>query len=425
MIKKNIILGVTGGVAAYKALELARLLIKAGAAVQVVMTASAQEFISPLSFQAITGRAVRTDLFDTQAEQAMSHIELARWADCLVIAPATANTIAKLAHGFADDLLTTLCLATTAPIYIAPAMNRVMWSNPMTQRNVKELLSQYNHDEKRVKILGPASGEQACGEWGEGRLVEPEEIIAALNVDLAAKPTLKNLVGKTVLITAGPTREPIDPARCLTNFSSGKMGYALAKQAKKQGARVILVSGPCSLVVPEGVECYAVETALQMDEQVQALITQNKIDIFIGAAAVSDYRVKTISTHKIKKLAHETMQLELIKNPDILARVSESPHRPRCVLGFAAETENLVVHGQEKLARKQLDWIVINSISTSDDGSCVFASDYNEAQMRSADGRIILLERASKSSMAEKIVDILAEALAAHESPCYDPCPQS
>ena len=420
-MKKNIVLGVTGGIAAYKAVELARLLIKAGAELHVVMTAAAHEFITPLSFQAITGRAVRSDLFDTQAEQAMSHIELARWADYLVIAPASANTMAKLAHGFADDLLTTLCLATTAPIYIAPAMNRVMWMNPVTQHNVDKLLSLYNQAEERVKILGPASGEQACGEWGEGRLLEPEEIFAALNFD--AKQIPQNLVGKTVLITAGPTREPIDPARCLTNFSSGKMGYALAEQARNRGARVILVSGPTSLAMPAGVDFYAVETAVEMDALVHSLLAE--VDVFIGCAAVADYHVKTYSTQKIKKLDQETLNLSLVKNPDIISRVAVSPNRPACVVGFAAETEDYLDHAREKLIRKNLDWIIVNPIFSPESNKTVFASDENEAQMLSADGRHIVLDRSSKQHLAKNIIEILAESLAVPKSPCYDRCPQS
>lgn len=292
---------------------------------------------------------------------------------------------------------------------------------PITQHNVDKLLSLYNQAEERVKILGPASGEQACGEWGEGRLLEPEEIFAALNFD--TKQISQNLVGKTVLITAGPTREPIDPARCLTNYSSGKMGYALAEQARNRGARVVLVSGPTSLARPAAVDFYAVETAAEMDAQVQHLLTE--ADIFIGCAAVADYHVKTYSTQKIKKLDQEILNLSLVKNPDIISRVAVSPNRPACVVGFAAETDDFLTHAQEKLSRKGLDWIIVNPIYSPESNESVFANDHNEAQMLSADGRQFFLERSSKQLMAEKILDTLAANLAVPQSPCYDRCPQS
>ena len=318
---KQIILGVTGGIAAYKAAELCRLLIKAGADVRVVMTPSAAEFITSLTFQALSGNRVHIELLDEEAEAAMGHIELARWADLVLIAPASANFIARLSQGRAEDLLSTLCLATNAPIAVAPAMNQAMWRNQNTQDNLQQL------KQKNITILGPASGEQACGDVGLGRMLEPEEITqAAADIFETGE-----LAGVNITITAGPTREAIDPVRYISNHSSGKMGYALARAAMEAGAKVVLVSGPVALEPPPQVKLVAVESARQMLDACQVVPG----DIFISVAAVADYRPANSASEKIKKNA-DTMELSLVKNPDILARISLSAQRPFCVPGTSA-----------------------------------------------------------------------------------------
>ncbi|HWK73464.1 MAG TPA: bifunctional phosphopantothenoylcysteine decarboxylase/phosphopantothenate--cysteine ligase CoaBC, partial [Povalibacter sp.] len=318
----KILLGVTGGIAAYKSPDLVRRLAERGADVQVVMSKGAQQFVTALTFQAVSGKPVRTDLWDAAAEAAMGHIELARWADEIVVAPATAEFLARLAHGLANDLLTTLCLATTAPITIAPAMNRQMWMNPATQANVNLL------KERGIRVLGPASGEQACGEVGVGRMLEPaqiaEEIYAALPVDGVFK-------GLKVVITAGPTREGIDPVRFISNRSSGKMGYAVAAAAREAGAKVVLVTGPVQIPTPPGIERVEVESAEQMLAAVQKHVVG--ADIFIAAAAVSDYRCSEIAREKIKKTS-DNMTLALTRAPDVLATIGKS-ESPPFLVGFA------------------------------------------------------------------------------------------
>src|SRR5690348_1652620 len=320
---KRILLGVTGGIAAYKSPDLVRRLRERGAEVQVVMTASARQFVSSLTFQAVSGRAVRNDLWDPAAEAAMGHIELARWADVVLVAPASADFLAKLATGQASDLLSTLCLATEAPIAVAPAMNRIMWANPATQANVALLES------RKIKIVGPAAGEQACGEVGEGRMLEPLEIIDRVAPLIAPTGPLK---GKRVLITAGPTRERIDPVRFISNRSSGKMGFAVAQAAQRAGADVILVSGPVSLATPAGVRRVDCESAIDMLNAVTREIVN--ADVFISTAAVADYKPAKPADQKIKK-ASDRMDLEMERTTDILATVASSPERPPLVVGFA------------------------------------------------------------------------------------------
>ena len=351
LIPKNLLLGVTGGIAAYKAPDLVRRLRERGADVQVVMSRGAQQFITPMTFQAVSGRPVRTDLWDEAAEGSMGHIELARWADLVLIAPATADTISKLAAGLAGDLLSTVCLATEAPLVLAPAMNRQMWANPATQANVEKLRA------RGVEILGPGEGDQACGETGAGRMLEPQDIAeAVMGMSGEAGP----LAGLSVMITAGPTREPVDPVRYISNRSSGKMGFALAETAARMGAAVTLVTGPVHLPTPSGVRRLEVETAVQMLEAVQGNL--DGVDIFIGAAAVSDYRMASPAGHKIKK-TQDRLSLELVRNPDILASVSALPagQRPYTV-GFAAETEKLEEYARGKLSSKGLDMIAANLV---------------------------------------------------------------
>ncbi|MBU1395330.1 MAG: bifunctional phosphopantothenoylcysteine decarboxylase/phosphopantothenate--cysteine ligase CoaBC [Gammaproteobacteria bacterium] len=342
---KKIILGVSGGIAAYKAAELCRLLIKAGADVRVVMTAAAQQFVTPLTFQALSGKPVLTSLWDAASGDGMEHIHLSRDADLLLVAPASADFLAKLAHGRADDLLSTLCLARACTLAVAPAMNREMWAAAPTRRNLEQLQLD------GVSVLGPAAGEQACGETGLGRMLEPGEILAALPGVLNAGP----LAGKRVLITAGPTFEPIDPVRGLTNLSSGKMGYAVARAAAEAGAEVCLVSGPTCLDTPAGVRRIGVQSAADMR---RAVLAELPSDVFIAVAAVADYRVNAAAPQKIKK-STDGMTLHLVANPDILAEVAALPDAPFCV-GFAAETERLAEHAEAKRRKKRLPLLVGN-----------------------------------------------------------------
>jgi phosphopantothenoylcysteine decarboxylase/phosphopantothenate--cysteine ligase len=343
---RRILLGVTGGIAAYKAADLVRRLKEAGADVQVVMTDAAREFVTPLTFQALSGREVRTSLFDAAAEAAMGHIELARWADLILIAPASANTLSKLAQGQADDLLTTLCLASDRPLAVAPAMNRLMWSQPATQDNLVALRT------RGVQVFGPGSGSQACGETGDGRMWEPVQIRDAVVAMLSGGP----LDGVSIALTAGPTREPVDPVRFITNRSSGKMGYALAAALARLGASVTLISGPTNLPTPAGLRRVDVETAEQMLDA--AMAASRDARIFVGAAAVADYRVETPAGEKIKKTG-ERLQLSLTRNPDILASV-RAAHPDLFMIGFAAETENLAENARDKLVRKKLDLVAAN-----------------------------------------------------------------
>jgi phosphopantothenoylcysteine decarboxylase / phosphopantothenate---cysteine ligase len=348
--KVRVLLGVTGGIAAYKSPDLVRRLMERGADVQVVMTSAAQRFVSPMTFQAVSGRPTRSDLWDSAAEAAMGHIELARWAQLVLIAPASADFIARLAAGRADDLLCTLCMATEAPIMLAPAMNRVMWANKATQANVATVAS------RGVRILGPASGNQACGEVGAGRMWEPTQLAETV---LAAPPNAGILAGLNVLITAGPTRERLDPVRYLTNRSSGKMGFAVAEAAREAGAHVTVVSGPVNLQTPTGVTRINVESARDMYAAVHRQV--GDADIFIAAAAVADFQPVTIAKQKIKKQGNTSVKLELEPAPDIIKSVADMAKRP-FVVGFAAETNDVEDNARSKLKRKRLDMIAANQV---------------------------------------------------------------
>ena len=386
----RILLGVTGGIAAYKAADLVRRLKEAGADVQVVMTDSAREFVTPLTFQALSGREVRTSLFDVAAEAAMGHIELARWADLILIAPASANHLAKLAQGLADDLLTTLCLASDRPLAVAPAMNRLMWSHAATQDNLATLRT------RGVHVLGPGSGSQACGETGDGRMWEPLQIRDAVVALLSDGP----LTDVTAIITAGPTREPVDPVRFITNRSSGKMGYALAAALARLGARVTLISGPTALPTPTGVHRIDVETAQQMLEA--SMVGARGAQLFVGTAAVADYRVEAPAGEKIKKTG-EHLSLSLTRNPDILATVRAA--RPDLfMVGFAAETEKLVEHARGKLERKQLDLVAANWVGNGR----AFDRDDNALHLVWKDGEQEL-PQADKADLARDLARIIAD----------------
>ncbi len=390
-LKKKILLGVTGGIAAYKSAELLRLLIKAGAEVRVVMTAAACEFVQPLTFQALSGHRVYTDIFDADAESAMDHIELARWADFMVIAPASADFIAKLNQGYGDNILLTLCLASKQPVAIAPAMNQQMYANAATQDNLTSLAG------RGILIWGPDAGEQACGDVGLGRMLEAETIMQALETHF--RPG--KLASKRLLMTAGPTHEAIDPVRYISNHSSGKMGYALAQAAQLAGADVTLVSGPVNLSPPTEVKCISVNSALEMRDAVMERV--EKADIFIACAAVADYRVEQQAQQKIKK-KDDQLQLSLIRNPDIVSEVTACSNPPFCV-GFAAETENLEANAKGKLKRKKLDMIAANLVGNSDTG---FGHDSNELHLFWADGQL-RLALASKSIIAQQLIDQMAD----------------
>ena len=391
---KRILLGVTGGIAAYKSPDLVRRLRERGAEVQVVMTPAATEFITALTFQAVSGKPVRSSLWDTEAEAAMGHIELARWADLIIVAPATADFLARLASGQANDLLTTLCLATTAPVAVAPAMNHVMWSNPATQANVATL------EQRRVLVFGPAAGDQACGEVGEGRMLEPLDLAA--RIDSALAPT-GPLSGKRVLITAGPTRERIDPVRFISNRSSGKMGFAVAQAARNAGAEVVLVSGPVALPTPAGVRRIDCESSADMLKVVLREVGQ--ADIFISTAAVADYRPARPADQKIKK-ASDRLDLEMERTTDILATVAASADRPPLVVGFAAETESVEQNARTKLLKKNLDMIAANEVG--DDKA--FECEDNHLIVLSRTSRHDL-GRASKTALAERLIALIAEAM--------------
>ena len=389
---KRILLGITGGIAAYKCAELTRLFIKAGAEVRVVMTQSATEFITPLTLQALSGNRVHLDLLDPEAEAAMGHIELARWADLVLVAPATANSIARITHGEADDILTTLVLATPAPIAIAPAMNQGMWADAQTQANIAAL------DARGYTLIGPGLGEQACGDVGLGRLSEPEEIVIAC----AALFDTGVLAGRHVVITGGPTREALDPVRYISNHSSGKMGYALAQAAVDAGAVTTLVSGPVSLDPPEHAKCHRVESAQEMLEACLDLVAD--CDIFIACAAVADYRPAQIEGQKIKKGAEE-ISLQLVKNPDIVNAVAAGERAPFTV-GFAAETQNVLGYARDKMQRKGLNMIIANDVS---DHGIGFNSDENEVTVLWETGEQAL-SRAGKPAIARQIMDLIAKA---------------
>lgn len=388
---KHVLLGVTGGIAAYKSADLVRRLIERGALVQVVMTAGAREFIGATTFQALSGRAVRDSLWDSAAEAAMGHIELARWADIVLVAPASADFMARLAGGRADDLLSTLCLATAAPLVLAPAMNQQMWANAATQANVATLTT------RGVRWLGPGIGEQACGELGPGRMLEPTAIADLL------EPLLDNagpFTGKRVLITAGPTREAIDPVRFVSNRSSGKMGFAVAEAMRAAGAEVVLVSGPVALAPPPGVRCILVESAAQMLEAVQRELPGTHV--LVATAAVADYRPVAVAERKIKKKT-EQLSLELTRTTDILATVAAQSERP-FVVGFAAETDAVEQHALEKLQRKNLDMIAANEVGSSKAFDC----EDNALLVLWRGGGRAELKRAPKRELATALVALIA-----------------
>ena len=439
---KNILLGITGGIAAYKSASFARLLIKNGYDVRVIMTASAQAFITPLTLQALTGNPVHIDLLDETAELGMGHIELAKWADLLIIAPATANTIAKLAMGIADDLLTTVCLATAAPILVAPAMNQQMWQHPSVKLNL-QTLTDYDYE-----IIQPASGEQACGDIGEGRLPEPEQLLEYVQYFIAAQITPQVLAGKNVTITAGPTIEAIDPVRYLSNHSTGKMGFALAKACRNAGARVTLIVGgkvplPTPLLVNR-IDVLSAEEMLMTARQcasddicechhdhdhdhphhdhahhhhhhdhdefgndIEVEPVRTATDIFIATAAVADYRTRDVVPQKIKK-TQDQMALDLVKNPDILATIAEE-FPEVFVVGFAAETQDIEKYARGKLDAKNLDMIACNDVSRTDIG---FGSDDNAMTVFFKDkSEGMTLEKASKDKIAEQLVALIGENL--------------
>ena len=404
---KNIILAVTGGIAAYKSAILVRRLKDYGFDVRVVMTQGAQAFISPLTFQALSGNPVHTELLDPEAEAGMGHIELARWADLILVAPASCDSIAKFANGLADDLLSTLYLATKAPVWVAPAMNQQMWAAKATQRNLQTLV------EDGVHVIMPDAGEQACGDVGLGRMPEPEDLarqVAAYfhKAQRAIAEKFGLLAGKRVTITAGPTREAIDPVRYISNHSTGKMGFALAAACYAAGAKVTLVAGPVSLDTPNGVQRINVSSAMQMlDVSMNQL--QQGCDIFIATAAVADYRVAQVAEHKIKKAGDE-LAVSLVKNPDIVATIAQQQQRPFMV-GFAAETQNVEEYAAGKLVAKKLDMIACNDVSRPDIG---FASDENAMTVFFAQSYHMNkreLEKASKQEISQQLVESIADAL--------------
>ncbi|MEM9254402.1 MAG: bifunctional phosphopantothenoylcysteine decarboxylase/phosphopantothenate--cysteine ligase CoaBC [Pseudomonadota bacterium] len=391
LFNRNILLGVTGGIAAYKSAELVRQLQACGARVRVVMTSGAREFITPLTLQALSGNPVHTELLDEQAEQGMGHIELARWADLMLIAPATADLLARLTAGRADDLLTTAALATPAPLLLAPAMNQQMWRDAATTNNVATL------QDRGVHFIGPAEGEQACGDTGPGRMEQPELIVDAA----ASLFTSGCLSGQRVVVTAGPTREALDPVRYITNHSSGKMGFALARAASEAGAETTLVSGPVHLPAPDKVRRIDVISAQDMLESCLDLVPE--CDIFIACAAVADYRPTTVASRKIKKGAGE-MSLQLVRNPDIVERVANSEESPFTV-GFAAETNDVISYAREKMQRKGLDMIIANDVS---DRSIGFSSDQNAVTALWDQGSKTL-ERANKDIIARRIIELIGD----------------
>ena len=413
LAKKRILLGVTGGIAAYKSADLVRRLREAGAEVQVAMTPAATAFVGPLTLQAVSGRAVRTELLDASAEAGMGHIELARWPDLILIAPATADFLARLAHGLADDLLSTLCLATDQPIAAAPAMNRFMWQNSATQDNCRLL------ERRGVKLWGPGVGEQACGEIGAGRMLEPVELCSLVieqigrRAQVSASETettapglatlsVGDLRGLTVLLTAGPTREALDPVRFISNRSTGQMGFAVAAAAAAAGARVTLISGPVGLETPRGVDRIDVESALDMHKMVMSRV--KGADIFIATAAVADYRAAQPADQKIKK-TDDTLRLELIRNPDILAEVAAlRAHRPFTV-GFAAETQDVLHYAQDKRRRKNLDMIAANQVGIAGSG---FESAQNTLHVLWEGGEQVL-PLADKTLLGQQLIALIAQ----------------
>lgn len=400
LTNKKILLGIGGGIAAYKCAELVRRLKDHGADVRVVMSQSAQEFITPLTMQAVSGYPVASELLNPEAEAGMSHIELGRWADLFIIAPATANVIARMRSGMADELLTTLALASNAPIAVCPAMNQQMYLNAATQENITVLR------QRDINIWGPASGSQACGEVGPGRMLQPDDIVELAEQFFQAPI----LAGKKLLLTAGPTREALDPVRYISNHSSGKMGFAIASAAAAMGAEVTLVSGPVNLTTPANVTRIDVESAQQMFDAVMQHI--NEQDIFIGCAAVADYRAATAAEQKMKKTsAEQTLQLTLVQNPDILASVAALDVRPY-VVGFSAETENVEQYAKQKLARKNLDMIAANDVSKQGLG---FNSDQNALQVFTKSD-CEELPATDKLALAKKLLELIADKINHHEN---------
>lgn len=412
--QKNVLLGISGGIAAYKTPDLVRKFIAQGANVRVVMTDSAKEFVSPLALQAVSGNKISNSLLDEDAEAAMGHIELARWADIFVIAPATANIMAKLTHGLADDLLTTLALATAAPIAIAPAMNQQMWAAPATIENLNKL------QHRGVLQIGPASGAQACGDIGYGRMSEPEDIVTFVANYLAERANNEEIngeqinqppslfAGKKIMITAGPTREALDPVRYISNHSSGKMGYAIAEAAEKMGAEVTLVSGPVSISPPANIKLVSVISAQEMHDAVMAHIQTQ--DIFIGCAAVADFKLADIPRHKLKK-KDGLLTLSFEQNPDILKTVAALPNPP-FTLGFAAETRDVEAYAKSKLERKKLNMIAANDVSSSELG---FNSDRNALTVISKSNKISL-PAASKYTLAIELLKLLNNEYSANQN---------
>ncbi len=391
----NILVGISGGIAAYKSPDLVRRLREHGADVRVVMTEAATSFIGELSLQAVSGHRVHRHMMDPEAEAAMGHIELARWADKILIAPASANCMAQLAHGFANDLLTTVALASQAPLYIAPAMNQQMWANIATQENLKTLIN------RGVEVIGPGVGDQACGEVGAGRMEEP----AMIAEQIMTSTSDQSLQDKHIMITAGPTQEAIDPVRYVTNHSSGKMGFALAAAAVRAGAKVTLISGPVTIQTPLGVERINVTSATDMHNQVMQNL--DTVDVFIGCAAVADYGITEPASQKLKK-TDDQLVLTMVKNPDIIGTVANQANKPYCV-GFAAETNDVEAFGRKKLQAKQLDMVCINDVS---DQSIGFNSDDNELTVVSAcsdDSQTIT--KSSKPLIAKKLLQLIAEQL--------------
>lgn len=395
MQNKHILLGISGGIAAYKAAELVRRLRDHGALVQVVMTDAAQDFISPLTLQALSGYPVHTQLLDPQAEAAMGHIELAKWADAIIIAPASADIIARLACGMANDLLTTLCLASTAPLAVAPAMNQAMWSHPQTQANIHHL------QQRGVHIFGPGSGSQACGDVGMGRMLEVHELVEA-SQGLFAEPLLQ---GKHIVITAGPTREAMDPVRYISNHSSGKMGFALAAAAARLGARVSLIAGPVNITTPSGVDRIDVTSAEEM--LATCLTACSDADVFIASAAVADYRLAHVAKQKIKK-SGETLTLELVRNPDIVQTVANLSTARPFVVGFAAETNDMLAYASDKLQRKKLDMIIANNVAEQGIG---FNSDDNAVTVINQQGILDEITRCSKVALAQRLMLLIAQQI--------------
>ncbi|MEL0622666.1 bifunctional phosphopantothenoylcysteine decarboxylase/phosphopantothenate--cysteine ligase CoaBC [Marinomonas arenicola] len=398
LAQKRILLGITGGIAAYKSIELIRLLTKAGGDVQVVLTEGAKAFVTEMTLQAVSGHPVRSTLLDPNAEAGMGHIELAKWADLIVIAPASADFMARYAQGMANDLLSTLCLATESPVLLAPAMNQAMWKHPATQANAALLSA------RGVLSIGPADGAQACGDVGPGRMSEPSDIFDAITEHFSAPAASQDLAGQHWVITAGPTMEAIDPVRFISNHSSGKMGYALAQAALHRGAAVTLISGPVQVSAPAGAKLIPVKSA---DDMLAACATAmtHPADVFIGAAAVADFKMKQASDQKMKKQSNtDELHLTLVKNPDIIAAVAKN-NWSKCVIGFAAETQNVIEYAKDKLARKGLDMIIANDVSRADIG---FNQDENQVSVITKDA-LWTPDKATKTTLATELVSLIQQ----------------